>query len=324
MLCVSGDNRLSFESNCRAGVLMPTPPSDQSGRGLLAIIALLIGSTLWGLYWLPLRLLESAGLGGLWALVFVYTGATLVLLVPAHRVLRPWHRARPALIGIGVSGAVSGIAFGLGMIEGQVARVMMLFYLAPIWTVLMARFALREPLSPVTLPALAMALAGAAMMLVGGAERGFGRFAHADLLGLIAGVAFALTNVQLRAQRALPLPLKTLASAYLAPPLALALALLLERPLAAPPLALAGALLLGAVWMSSMLVAVQIGVRALPLQQSSVLLLFELIVGALSAAVIAGEALGPWELAGGLAIVGAGLAVVWGGAAARRGGAERG
>jgi drug/metabolite transporter (DMT)-like permease len=42
-----------------------------------------------------------------------------------------------------------------------------------------------------------------------------------------------------------------------------------------------------------------------------VLLLFELIVGAVSAALLAGETLGLAELAGGACIVLAGLAVVW-------------
>jgi drug/metabolite transporter (DMT)-like permease len=300
-------------------LLQPSSAERTGIRPQWAIAALLFGATLWGLYWLPLRRLEQAGLNGLWALAFVYLGATLVLLVPARHVLRPWQRSLPAMAGIGLTGAISGIAFGLGVIEGEVARVLMWFYLAPVWSVLFARFVLHERLTRLTLPALVMALAGAAMMLLGGERGTLAQVGRADALGLLAGLAFAATNLQLRAGRALPLALKTLASAYLVPPLAVALALLLDRPLVAAGAAagpawgwvLAAALLLGAVWMSTMLGAVQVGVRALPLQRSSVLLLFELIVGAVSAAVIAGEALGPWELGGGLCIVVAGLAAVW-------------
>jgi drug/metabolite transporter (DMT)-like permease len=71
------------------------------------------------------------------------------------------------------------------------------------------------------------------------------------------------------------------------------------------------ALGLGALWLSSMISATQYGIVRLPLQQSSVLLLFELIVGAVSAALLAGETLGGLELSGGVCIVLAGLAVVW-------------
>jgi len=284
-----------------------------------AVAALLFGSTLWGLYWFPLRLLDYAGLSGLWALTLVYLGASLVLLVPARRELRPWRRSLPAMAGIGVSGAISGIAFGLGVIDGEVARVLILFYLAPVWSVLLARFVLRERLTATTLSALAVALAGAAVMLIGSNPDGLGGFAPADILGLLAGVGFAVTNLQLRAGRSLPLSLKALASAYLVPPLAIVSAFVLEVPLAASAAAVFGALLLGVLWMSTMLVTVQVGVRALPLQRSSVLLLFELVVGAVSAALIAGETLGPWELAGGLAIVGAGVVVASRGAGARSG-----
>jgi drug/metabolite transporter (DMT)-like permease len=63
--------------------------------------------------------------------------------------------------------------------------------------------------------------------------------------------------------------------------------------------------------MSSMISATQYGISRMPLQRSSVLLLFELVVGAVSAAWLAGEALSLAELTGGACIVLAGLVVVW-------------
>lgn len=285
----------------------------QTARSEVVVIAVLLGgSTLWGLYWLPLRVLERGGLAGLWVVVLVYIGATGVLLWQARRELDQLLRFAGPMLGIGLSGAISGIAFSIGVIEGEVARVLILFYLAPVWSVILARWALREPLAPVTVPALLVALGGAAMMLLSDGGFAGSRFALADLLGLIAGLAFALTNVQLRAARALSPRLKNLAACYLVPPLALVVALGLDLPLAAPTVTLAGSLVLGMVWMTAMIAMVQYGVSHLPLQQSSVLLLFELIVGAVSAALIAGERLGPWEVIGGTCIVAAGLAVVWG------------
>jgi len=276
------------------------------------VTVLLGGSTLWGLYWLPLRLLEQGGLGGLWVVVLVYVGASGVLLWLARRELRALPGFAAPMLGVGLSGAVSGIAFSVGVIEGEVARVLILFYLAPVWSVLLARWVLREPLAPVTIPALLVALGGAAMMLLSDGGLAGSRLALAELLGLIAGLAFALTNVQLRAARALSPRLKNLAACYLVPPLAVVVAVALDLPLAAPAVTLVGSLVLGMVWMSAMIAMVQYGVSHLPLQQSSVLLLFELIVGAVSAALIAGERLGPWELIGGVCIAAAGLAVVWG------------
>lgn len=284
---------------------------------LRVIPIMLAGSTLWGLYWLPLRWLEQAGLGGLWALAVIYVGATATLGVLARRHWRDALAARGRLAGIALSAAVSGIAFGLGMIHGEVARVLILFYLSPVWAVLLGRVLLGERILRVTVPALVLALCGAVLMLFAdawraGDGRGLDALLPADLLGLVAGLAFALTNVQLRAGRGLPEPLRNLATAVLAAPLAAAAALALGSPLSASPTALGVALLVGLVWMSGMISATQYGIARLPLQRSSVLLLFELIVGAVSAALLAGEALGPLELAGGACIVLAGLAVVWG------------
>jgi drug/metabolite transporter (DMT)-like permease len=286
----------------------------------LVIPVMLAGSALWGLYWLPLRWLESVGLGGLWALTLVYVGGTLLLGAlawpHAHVALRWGWR----LAGIALSAAVSGIAFGLGMIEGEVARVLILFYLSPVWAVLLGRVLLGERLLRVTLPALALALFGAALMLL--ADGGWSSAGNtgaalvaglspADLLGLVAGLAFALTNVQLRAATGLPGALKNLATCALVPPLAAAAALALGVPLAVPWWGVPAALGIGVVWLSAMIAATQFGISRLPLQRSSVLLLFELIVGAVSAALLAGEALSMTELTGGACIVLAGLAVVW-------------
>lgn len=288
-----------------------TRPSDA-----IVVPVILSGSTLWGLYWLPLRWLEQAGLGGLWALTFVYIGAVLTLGIGARGHWRTGHRGGWRLLGIGLAAAVSGITFGLGMIEGNVARVMILFYLSPVWAVLLGRLVLGERILPVTVPALVLALFGAGLMLLGdvaGGGNGGGTFSFsdADLLGLVAGLGFALTNVQLRAARGLPGALKNLATCALVPPLAAAAALALGAPFSAPWWALPAALAVGLIWLSSMIAATQFGISNLPLQRSSLLLLFELVVGAASAAILAGEALSATELLGGACIVLTGLAVVW-------------
>ncbi|MGD2021428.1 MAG: DMT family transporter [Thiohalocapsa sp.] len=296
-------------------VSLPDGNTADTANQAVVIPVMLAGSTLWGLYWLPLRWLEQAGLGGLWALTVIYIGATATLGLLARRHWRAMAGERWRLVGIGLSAAVSGIAFGLGMIEGEVARVLILFYLSPVWAVLLGRMLLGERLLPVTVPALVLALFGAGLMLLSD-TRGLGQgllraFSPADLLGLVAGFAFALTNVQLRAAMGLPAALKNLAAVALVPPLAAVAAAGVGTDFAAPWWALLAAIAIGVLWMSSMISATQYGISRMPLQRSSVLLLFELVVGALSAAWLAGEALSLAELTGGACIVLAGLAVVW-------------
>ena len=89
-------------------------------------------------------------------------------------------------------------AFNWGVTTGDVVRVVLLFYLMPLWTLLLARLLLREPLHAGVLARAALALGGALVMLWP-AEGGWPVPSQpADWLGLIGGVSFALNNVMLR------------------------------------------------------------------------------------------------------------------------------
>lgn len=280
------------------------PDTSPPGSHALAVSALLFGAGLWGVFWYPLRALEAAGLSGLWAIAIIYLGATLVGLVAARQHLGWLQRAPGWVLGIAFTSGVSGTAFSLGVIHGDVARVMLFFYLSPVWSVLMARLFLSEYFTPASIMALALALSGAMVMLWPG-EMAL-HITPADWLGLVAGIAFAATNVQVRYVQWIPLSVKTLAAWAGAPVLAAASAAALGVALAPAPGVILSALLVGMVMMTAMTVTVQIGVTRLPVRQSSVLMIFELVAGALSAAWLAGEHLEMHEWLGGALIIGAG------------------
>jgi drug/metabolite transporter (DMT)-like permease len=77
---------------------------------------------------------------------------------------------------------------------------------------------------------------------------------------------------------------------------------------AAPPIAWAGAVALGWTGFFLATIAVQFGTTRLPVQRSAVVMLFELVVGAVSSAWLAGEYTGMQEWVGGSLIAAAGLA----------------
>lgn len=278
------------------------------GQGM-AVGALLIGGGLWGCFWIPLRWLEEAGLHGLWSVAFIYLGASLVgLLVAQHHL--GWVRRHPGrFAGIALTSALSGTAFSLGVIEGDVARVLLFFYLSPLWSVVLARLLLRESLTRQALIALALAMTGALVMLW--PTNTTLAMSRADLLGLLAGMAFAATNIQVRHAYWMPLRIKTLAAWSGAPLLAAGAAGTLGVGLAPDPWLIAVALLVGMTIMTTMTMTVQVGVTWLPVRQSSVILIFELVAGAASAAWLAGELLETREWIGGVLIVLGGLVTGW-------------
>ena len=287
-----------------------------------AVAALLYGATLWGVVWYPLRLLESAGLSGLW-ITFASYGAALLAGLPLARGWRPRRADAAGLLALALGAGWCNLAFVLAMLEGTVVRVLLLFYLAPAWAALLGWLLLGERPGLRGAAVVAVALAGAAVMLwepAAGLPLPAGR---ADWLALSAGMAFAAANVCVRGLRGVPLGAKALVTwAGVAGLAGLGVAWLEPAVPAAPAAAWAGAAVLGAVGLTTMTLAVQYGVERMPVHRSAVILLFELVAGAVSVAWLAAEGIAAREWAGGVLIVAAALAAARGeggaGAAAER------
>src|SRR5437764_10689668 len=107
-------------------------------RALFPILALVFNAFVWGTSWWPFRALQVHGLHPLWTTVFVYLAAVLAIAA-----LRPRAFAQlvhtPALWVLVLASGVTNAAFNWGVVIGDVVRVVLLFYLMPLWTALLAR-----------------------------------------------------------------------------------------------------------------------------------------------------------------------------------------
>src|SRR5689334_23170116 len=87
---------------------------------------------------------------------------TLALLAGASpRQARVLRRIPPLALLMGLSIGWSNLAYVLAILEGEVMRVLLLFYLAPLWTVPLARIVLGERLDRRGFIVMALAFAGA-------------------------------------------------------------------------------------------------------------------------------------------------------------------
>src|SRR5476649_2755455 len=128
-------------------------------------MALLAGAAMWGVLWYPYRLLAHAGMDGIWSTIFTY-GVTLALGVAIFpRAATGLARAPALTLLMAAAIGWSNLAYVLAVLEGEVMRVLLLFYLAPLWTVPIARVVLRERAGIVDLGVMALALCGAMVML---------------------------------------------------------------------------------------------------------------------------------------------------------------
>ncbi len=275
---------------------------------VLPVFALLVSATFWGVVWWPLRWLEQQGVPGLWA-TFVLFGSACVLSLPwLWRSRGYWLRRPGLLLALAVASGWCNTAFILAIVEGHVVRVLLLFYLSPVWAVLLARFLLREHLPPMAWATLLLALGGALVILWDpqlGMPWPQGR---ADVLALSSGVGFGLANVLIRRAEDVPLMLKMVVPWLGVTVLAGSLALAGVGGVALwHGAALPVAMLLGVFGVGLASLCLVYGVSHLPVHRSAVILLFEVFAGAVSSQWLAGEVLGVREWAGGALI----LAAAW-------------
>jgi drug/metabolite transporter (DMT)-like permease len=277
----------------------------------LALIALVFNATAWGLSWWPMRHFESLGLHSLWTTASIFGLATLAIVAWQPSSLRAM-LLNPSMWALAIVSGATNTAFNWGVTIGEVVRVVLLFYLMPVWAALLARWLLGEALSTGVLGRAALALAGAAVVLW---EPGLGVPAPqslGDWLGLAGGMGFAMVNVVLRRQAQTPASQRALAMAAggVIVPLAIAPALLAAGLLGLPPPAepaWLGQLVAFAAFMLVANLLLQYGAARLPSRVTSIVLLSEVVVAAVSAALLAGEALGTQVLIGGGLIMGASL-----------------
>jgi drug/metabolite transporter (DMT)-like permease len=177
---------------------------------MLAIAALLVNALIWGISWIPFRYLADRGVHSLWATSLMYAIVVVgVLVFVRYRQGKPAaqsHRSTAAkqhgpLIALLVAAGMTNAAFNWAVTIGDIVRTVLLFYLMPVWTLLLARWILKERLTVAAWVRIALCLIGAALVLTP-PDVGFTvpmPTSLADWLGLLGGVAFAATNVALRA-----------------------------------------------------------------------------------------------------------------------------
>ena len=278
----------------------------------LAVSCLLVAATLWGVFWYPLRLLDDQGLSGAWASLLIYTG-TLVFAIPI--VIRRYNEilASPyLLLAIMVFSGWCNISFILAIVEGEIVRVILLFYLSPIWATILARLVLKEELTLKARATIVLALAGA-MAMLWSPEFGYPwPRSGADWLALSSGMAFAVTNIFTRMARQTSIQIKT-AAAWFGVVLIAGIIIFLQDDvtLNVEMGTIYLALGIGFVLMSIMTFCVVYGVSHMPVHRSAVILIFEVVVAAVSTYILSDERLNMREwIGGGIVVIAAYLAAL--------------
>lgn len=278
-------------------------PSTRS-RPSYAALSVFFGAILWGVVWYPMRLLEQGGLQGIWLTLILYATALVATLPRTAGALPNLARAPRWLAILTLSAGWTNIGFVQAVLEGNILRVLLLFYLSPLWATIMGRLFLGERISPIAAASLAIASAGALIMLWNPQLGAPWPQDRADLFALSAGFAFALSNVATRGVQQAPIATKLFCVFFGVTAMAAVIILVLSVPVPRVSGAtVSGAVALGFFGIMVMTWLIQYGVTHIPIYRSAVITFVELVAGAISQALLTEEVVLPREWLGGALIV---------------------
>ncbi|MFV1877689.1 DMT family transporter [Nioella sp.] len=275
-----------------------------------AKLACLYAGGVWGLFWIPLRALEDAGLHGLWVTAVYFLVPTICLLpVTVWR----WHYVRKGGAQLQLTAMLSGgalLLYSTSIVFTDVVRAMLLFYLTPVWATILARVLLGDAITLSRLVAMAMAVAG--MLTIFGLGVRFPVPQNAgDWMGVGSGMLWAVAMVRIRKDNSHSATDLTIGFFLWSFVFSAAVALVLA-PQQMPNVAQTmPALPLLLVFMAFLVLpgtyASLWGPKYLSPGVVGLLFMTEIVVGAISVAILADEPFGVRELSGVILIAGASL-----------------
>lgn len=178
----------------------------------LAVAGLLFNAFVWGVCWWPFKQLEAHGLHPLWATALVYAFVFVSIATWLWRTghLTSW-APHPGLWVLLLASGLTNVGFNWAVTVGDVVRVVLLFYLMPAWSVLIAWWLLGDRPSRMALVRLGLALTGLVIVLKTPETPWPVPENLADVLALGSGFTFAVTNALLLKLKDTPSASRTLA-----------------------------------------------------------------------------------------------------------------
>ena len=280
---------------------------------LASVIVLCVG-IFWGVYWVPVRAIASLGLDGAWGTGAI-TLAAMVFLLPfvVRKTHVFWDTGFVGVVSIALGGAAFAL-YSIGFLYGKVALIVLLWFFSPVWSVLIAKFVLRWQVPTLRLIAIGVGLAGLFIMLGGEGSVPVPR-SLGEWMAFIGGLIWAGATAGMRLKsRVPPLPAAFVFS------LGATLTSFAFAPFLEPLPAIAGedavwvgitVLATGGLWWGLSIAGLMWAAIRLDPARVGILLMPEVIFGALTAAIFAGETLSASEVIGGGLVILCGVLEVW-------------
>lgn len=283
----------------------------------LPTVVVLVAAGVWGLFWLPLRAFERAGLATGWA-TFALFAVPALLILPL--IIYRAALGKPTGARQVVTGATVGLAFALyyeSLLLTEVVRALVLFYVTPAWGTLLEVLYMRRRITVVRVLALILGFSGLLVILGTGGSFPLPRNLG-DWMALLSGAVFAVGSLRIRQAPGTSVVEHSFAFFLYGGVCALILALLPIDAMGQPPTLeqvkalLPWLVLMAALFLIPVMWGLLWGSKHLDPGRVGILLQMEAIVGIGSAALLAGEPFGIAEAAGSVLVIAAGATDVLG------------
>ena len=159
--------------------------------------AVAISGAIWGIFWIPIRHLDDSGVPPIYSIFFAFAAVGVIsILYLTYKHFRT-RRLSANLIEIGLMCGGCVVLYAVAIVLTEVIKVVLLFYLTPIWSTLFGVLILKEKLTLNRIAAIVLALAGLSVIL--GVDEGFPWPENlGDWLALLTGVMWGYAAVRIR------------------------------------------------------------------------------------------------------------------------------
>ena len=274
----------------------------------LVVLVLFISSIGWGLTWLPLKAMNDIGLDAMLLVLIAFSSAGLMLMPALILQRKAWLPKFHFVLLVALFGGMANASFQTAIYHGDVIRVMILFYLLPVWSVIGGKIFFKEKIDAIRATAVIAALTGAALIL-GINESFFQQFTYIDVLAICSGLGLAFNNLVFRATPDIPVASK-ISAMFLGCAAMIAVSIPIGEATITYPenMSVTGyAIAYGMLWITLITFGTQWSVTHLEAGRSSLIIVSELVVAVVSAAIITQADMSTVEIAGGLLVLSAAL-----------------
>ncbi len=275
-------------------------------------LTVIIACLFWGTYWIPLRYIDNNNNASVWPLFLSFLLLALILIKPLIKSIIDIYINKNYFFLISCFFAALGISlYSESLLRGEIAKVVVLFYLCPIWATIFARFILNQPFTLKRIFSILLGIIG--LEIIVGFEKGIiFPSTTVEWIALLAGLMWAMSMTLFNLANSTSGVEKTSLTAFLVSLIFLLLCLIpggrnlvvSNNLLIIHPIYI-WILLFAFIWLLPSILLTYFSVEILDPGRINILLAFEVAVGFISAALFTNEIIGVKEYLGALFVISA-------------------